>query len=108
MPRKYQTVFSRFVRGHIKAHTFRSGTEDILGRPLVLFQADLPCPHLDLFGFGEVRGPSKPSSVFGIPRIFWIHGDCLALLENLGLLTTIIDNTMGIEKECAGLRTAQR
>ncbi|GFW45887.1 hypothetical protein TNCV_4496061 [Trichonephila clavipes] len=47
-----------------------------------------PGLYLDLFGFLRGRGPSGASSVLITSRNFWIHGDFLVLLDNLGLATT--------------------
>ncbi|GFS55885.1 hypothetical protein TNCV_2924641 [Trichonephila clavipes] len=67
MPRKHQTALSRFVcERPYKISLFSPGSEDISRVPPVLFRARLPCPHLNLLGFQRGRGPSGPSSVFGL------------------------------------------
>ncbi|GFS51773.1 uncharacterized protein TNCV_614201 [Trichonephila clavipes] len=85
MPRNYQTAFWHFVSSHINDLTFRQGQNIFLESHCCYSELVSPASILACFGFKKERGPSGPSAVFRISGIFFIFGDCLALLDNLGL-----------------------
>ncbi|GFW47895.1 hypothetical protein TNCV_2400821 [Trichonephila clavipes] len=83
MRRKYQTTFSRFVSGHIKALTFRQG-QKVFPECLWCYSELVSPASILTFGFYKRQG--RPSLLFfGISRIFQFMGRFSSITEQSGI-----------------------
>ncbi|GFU99508.1 hypothetical protein TNCV_4763691 [Trichonephila clavipes] len=76
----------RFMRSHIKALICMPGSQDISEVPQLLCRFGLPCPRiLTCLYFKKNEALLNLLMFLEFLDLFWIHGDCLALLDNLGV-----------------------
>ncbi|GFT04641.1 hypothetical protein TNCV_334051 [Trichonephila clavipes] len=89
MPREYQTAFSRFVSGHIKTLTFRQDLKMFPDCHLCYSELTYSAHILSFLDFKNDEVLQDPLLFLEFHNFFWIYRDCPALLENLGLETSL-------------------